>query len=800
MMDNLPENSHRSRYGIEKLRDHNYQNWSFQCRMLLSEKKVWKVVNGEQPRPKTVAEHEAELADDEKQKLTDGIRKKIQKEVDEWDERDEEALRIISFTVSDQLQGPIHYGKTSKGAWDELQHVHAPNDRQRKFSLLQRLYHLDMNPNGSLLDHERTFDDLVQSLAAIGKTIDSDELIILYANSLPVDIFSNWIQGQMAFIDKMTITEFKGRVREEARRLNTCGLNQGLGVDRDPDTIQANMARSNRSPQIFPGRKPNVFPPCTHCGYRNHKEQECHKRIAEEYLAKQARKAQDTRESGNGGGRKRRRVGGNGKSGNAANLVDANGTAPAYNTIFGGLAFCLKAALDGRIQRVKGVWIKDNGATHHMHYDKTLFTNYHNLKHRLYVGGIGSGLKAVGVGDVEIKDPNGTSRILNGVLHVPGLKTGLMSLNTLALVGLNSTITKEGCVVSDGDFTIHSPIRNGLCVWSEESHGNGVPHSDATIHADALFAGIAPRKISLTDLHERFAHVSKTTLLKFGVSAIADFPNIDAADRKHEDHQTPCSSCVMGKHTRSPFPPRIERREQPLELVHSDLAEANILSIGGGKHVLTFTDDATDHGIVFILANKSASTVLNAFKEYQAWAERQSGHKIKEVRTDRGKEYMGEMIKYLKTQGIEYNPTAGYSPQSNGDAERMNRTLFDMAYTMLDSSGAPLELWGEAVLAANHIRNRLPTSTLDGKTPHEAWTGKKPTVGHIRKWGCKVYRHINKKTGRRKLDKKSRIGYLVGYESGNIYRIYHPATKEFKVSRDVKFSEVEFFGIRQVTQ
>src|SRR5579871_3517191 len=173
MMDNLPENSHRSRYGIEKLRDHNYQNWSFQCRMLLSEKKVWKVVNGEQPRPKTVAEYEAELADDEKQKLTDGIRKKIQKEVDEWDERDEEALRIISFTVSDQLQGHIHYGKTSKGAWDELQRVHAPNDRQRKFSLLRRLYRLDMNPNGSLLDHERTFDDLVQSLAAIGKTIDS---------------------------------------------------------------------------------------------------------------------------------------------------------------------------------------------------------------------------------------------------------------------------------------------------------------------------------------------------------------------------------------------------------------------------------------------------------------------------------------------------------------------------------------------------------------------------------------------------------------------------------------------------
>jgi len=190
--------------------------------------------------------------------------------------------------------------------------------------------------------------------------------------------------------------------------------------------------------------------------------------------------------------------------------------------------------------------------------------------------------------------------------------------------------------------------------------------------------------------------------------------------------------------------------------------------------------------------------VLKAFKEYQAWAERQSGRQIKEIRVDRGTEYMGEMLEYVKSQGIEYNPMAGYSPQSNGVAERMNRTLFEMACTMLDAAGAPVELWGEAVLAACHIRNRLPSHPLHNKTPHEAWTGKKPTVGHIRKWGCKVYRHINKKTGRKKLDKKSMVGFLVGYESRNIYRIYHHTTKEFKVSRNVIFAENKFIGMRHV--
>src|SRR5213075_2013674 len=116
------------------------------------------------------------------------------------------------------------------------------------------LYRLEMNANSSLIDHEQTFEDLVQSLADIGETIKPGHLIVIYANSLPVDVFSNWIQGQMAFIDKMTVMEFKGRVREEARRLNACGLNQGLGIERNPDTIQANIARS------FPRENKTIYP------------------------------------------------------------------------------------------------------------------------------------------------------------------------------------------------------------------------------------------------------------------------------------------------------------------------------------------------------------------------------------------------------------------------------------------------------------------------------------------------------------------------------------------------------------
>ena len=195
-----------------------------------------------------------------------------------------------------------------------------------------------MSPNGSLLDHECTFDDLVQNLLAIGKNIDSDELMVLYANSLPVQIFWMWIQSEMAFIDNLSITEFKGRVREEARRLNIAGLGQTLGIERDLDTVQANLAQ--RSNRIFPPRKPNTFPPCNHCGYRNHAEQDCHKRIAEEYMAKEAHKSNKSGGGGRGS-RNQRRGGGN----TQANVADSNSKAPMLHQCSSASKCCNAATL-----------------------------------------------------------------------------------------------------------------------------------------------------------------------------------------------------------------------------------------------------------------------------------------------------------------------------------------------------------------------------------------------------------------------------------------------------------------------
>ena len=71
----------------------------------------------------------------------------------------------------------------------------------------------------------------------------------------------------------------------------------------------------------------------------------------------------------------------------------------------------------------------------------------------------------------------------------------------------------------------------------------------------------------------------------------------------------------------------------------------NAVSLENDRYILAFTDDCTHYDRIMLLSNKNASTILAAFKNYQTWAERQSNHQIKELRIDRGIEYMKEMIK-----------------------------------------------------------------------------------------------------------------------------------------------------------
>ena len=128
-------------------------------------------------------------------------------------------------------------------------------------------------------------------------------------------------------------------------------------------------------------------------------------------------------------------------------------------------------------------------------------------------------------------------------------------------------------------------------------------------------------------------------------------------------------------------------------------------------------------------------------------------------------------------------------PQQNGVAERRNRTLMDMVRSMMSYSTLPLSLWMEALKTAIHILNRVPSKSVL-RTPYELWTGRKPSVNHLRVWGSPAEAKVfNPNIG--KLDPKTVSCHFIGYpEKSKGYRFYCPGRHtKFVETRHASFLE-----------
>ena len=154
---------------------------------------------------------------------------------------------------------------------------------------------------------------------------------------------------------------------------------------------------------------------------------------------------------------------------------------------------------------------------------------------------------------------------------------------------------------------------------------------------------------------------------------------------------------------------------------------------GGERYFITFIDNCTRFCYLYLMRSKDEA--IKKFKIFKSEVENQLSKKIKVLRSDRGGEYESPFKELCAENGIIHQTVAPYSPQSNGIAERKNRTLKEMMNALLINSGLPQNLWGEAVLTANHILNRLPHKKLE-KTPYELWKGREPSFKYFKVWEC----------------------------------------------------------------
>ncbi|KAK8547496.1 hypothetical protein V6N12_031633 [Hibiscus sabdariffa] len=247
--------------------------------------------------------------------------------------------------------------------------------------------------------------------------------------------------------------------------------------------------------------------------------------------------------------------------------------------------------------------------------------------------------------------------------------------------------------------------------------------------------------------------------------------------------------------TKAPFSGKGERASDLLGLIHSDVCgPMNTQARGGFQYFITFTDDFSRYGYIYLMCHKSEA--LERFKEFKNEVQNQHGKSIKALRSDRGGEYLSQDFdELLKECGIVSQLTPPGTPQWNGVSESRNRTLLDMVRSMMSHSDLPISFWGHALETAAFTLNRVPSKSVQ-KTPYEIWTGKRPSMSFMKIWGCQAYVKYQMST---KLEPRSHKCIFVGYpKETKGYYFFNPKENKVFVARTGVFLEKEFLSSKRL--
>ena len=314
-----------------------------------------------------------------------------------------------------------------------------------------------------------------------------------------------------------------------------------------------------------------------------------------------------------------------------------------------------------------------------------------------------------------LKFTSGKTLALNNVLNVPNIRANLVSVALLGKVGVKVSFESDRIVMTKNYICVGKGFCNqGLFVLSISEVINGNASSSAYL-------------VDSYDIwHARLGHVSNRYIKKMQTLGLIN--NIDYSGlSKGQIYAT-------SKLTRKTCD-LVIRETKLLELIHSDLRDLKqTMTRGRKKFYVTLIDDYSRLTRVYLLRNKDEA--FNMFLSYKDEVENQLDRKIKRIRFDRGGEYI-PLNDYCENEGIIHEVTHIYSHKSNGVAERKIITLKEMMNSLLVSTSAPNNLWGEAILSACHLQNRIPYKKTD-KTHFELGKGHAPNLKYLKVWGCLV--------------------------------------------------------------
>jgi transposase InsO family protein len=432
------------------------------------------------------------------------------------------------------------------------------------------------------------------------------------------------------------------------------------------------------------------------------------------------------------------------------------------------------------------------------------------------------------IGSLRVSVDEQGSKIITitKVYYSPDCPVNLLSVGATTKLGKEVTFHRDGASIrrSDGDRAtiLVIPAVGNLFIVKLHVHTEKNMEQTAMpqIVNDAS-SNQSDESMKLYRLwHSRLGHLGKNQLEKLvkstsmsGLDQLLDF-DFTVVDRSL------CDGCELGKACRKSFS-RFKQGELASEILdrfHADIkGPVNQPALRGERYVLTVTDEKSRRSFLFLLKKKSdaADRIIHLCKRTQV----ETGKTLREFHSDNGTEFVNkELQSFFAHQGTRFTTTTPGTPQHNGIAERLNRTIFDKMRAMMFHAQLPPYFWGLAVIAAGHIKNKTLTSINGGLTPDTIWrqqthalnqrgrssesvdsTEFKTSLKNMRVFGCNVYYHLQHQ---QPTQPRSAKGIFLGYddEARGYYRIIDLQSRKLITRRDVHFDENNFSFVREYTQ
>jgi transposase InsO family protein len=663
------------------------------------------------------------------------------------DAANRKALNFIRLHIKPMYISDLRGCTTAKEAWEKLKSMHASKNKARRLNAMRELNNLRMNTGESITKYFARANGLKDMVIGAGSSVTDEDFCLRVLNGLPAeyDMVATALTVSAATLD---LTVMRSTLLQMEQKLMARSPNG------NPEAETALFVKGKFRPNKGGGnvnkgggnankgnanKNPHHDRTCFNCGKMGHIAADCRKppRNNNNKFVKNAQS-------------------------NFASDDD----------------FALAATNGMRMRSWQ--WMLDSGASSHMtpHLKLLQWDLRPAAPDHFVTFGNSAKAKVEAIGTTVVYTPEKPGGFwLKDVLYVPSLALNLMSVSRAAVNGCTITYDGTDCELKRGDKL----LAKAQCNPEGDVYVLGIRSMRLDDHA--LLAKAAE---SASLLHRRYGHLGHDNMAKLVKHSMVNGLDVDPSTFD-EANKEPCEPCVMGKAHRLPFPESDNTAKQLLDVLHMDVCgPMPVDSIGGARYLATITDGYSRYAVVKPIRYKS--DVVDFVQRTIPVLETQTGRSVRKVRTDNGKEYVNNVLTtYFNAKGIIHETTVPYTPEQNGVAERLNRTIMEKVRAMLHDGDLPQELWAEAAVTANYLRNRSPTSGHN-KTPLEVFSGVKPDVSHLRVFGSVAYAHLPKER-RTKLDDKAVRGLMVGYATATKgYRILMPDNSVI-TSRDVVFNE-----------